>query len=150
LIGYNSRLDEIQAAVLRVKLPHVDRWNQRRRQVARAYGAALADAPAICLPAPVAGADHVYHQFVVRAAHRDALRQALADDAVATAVYYSRPLHLQPCFADLRYGAGAFPAAELAAEQVIALPVSPALSTRQVRRIADSMIKFYQTRSQPI
>jgi dTDP-4-amino-4,6-dideoxygalactose transaminase len=140
LIGYNSRLDEIQAALLRVKLPHVDRWNQQRRKVAGWYNAALAGIPAVSVPTPSANAAHVYHQFVVRAAERDELRQFLGDAAVATAVYYPRPLHRQPCFADREHHQGPLPAAELAAQQVLALPISPSLSAEQLRYIVDCIV----------
>jgi dTDP-4-amino-4,6-dideoxygalactose transaminase len=141
-IGYNSRLDEIQAAILRVKLPHVDRWNQQRRDAAAGYQAGLSDVPWLTLPTDTSAADHVFHQFVVRASRRDELRQSLAERGIATAVYYPRPLHLQPCFGDLGYGQGQLPAAELAARQVVALPMSPGLPADQLTRISETIVRF--------
>lgn len=143
-IGGNFRLDALQAAVLRVKLAHVARWNEARRAHAMHYRELLAAAklpPELRLP--VSQPSHVYHQFVIRAPRRDSLRAFLAEAGVATEIYYPEPLHLQPCFAELGYRAGAFPVAERACGEVLALPIQPALDPRAQERIVDRVAAFY-------
>jgi dTDP-4-amino-4,6-dideoxygalactose transaminase len=148
-IGLCSRLDALQAAVLGAKLPLLDGWNARRRAIAGCYAAAFeerglagrAGAPLV-LPAP-AGAAHVFHQYVVRAPRRDALRAHLAAAGVGTGVYYHLPLHRQPALAVLGHAPGSFPEAERAAAEVLALPMYPALTAAQVARVVDAVAKFY-------
>src|SRR5437870_2594194 len=111
LHGYNSRLDEIQAAILRVKLPHLNAWNQRRRQIAERYGAGLAGLP-LELPATAANNTHVYHVYAVLSDRRDALQQFLDERGVPTIIYYPKPLHLQQVYRDLGYHEEDFPVAE--------------------------------------
>jgi dTDP-3-amino-3,4,6-trideoxy-alpha-D-glucose transaminase len=131
--GANSRLDELQAAFLRVKLPHVDAWNGRRRALAAAYRAAL---PASLPLLHVAeGADPCWHLLVVRAARRDALRAALAGAGVETLVHYPVPPHLQPAYAG-RFPEGAFPAAERLAREVVSLPIGPHLAEADAAAVA--------------
>jgi dTDP-4-amino-4,6-dideoxygalactose transaminase len=149
-IGLCSRLDELQAAALGAKLPHLDAWNTRRRAVAAAYTAQLtacgladrAGAPLV-LPAP-AGEAHVFHQYVVRARERDALRAHLAAAGVGTQVYYATPLHLQPALAHLGVTRGALPQAERAATEVLALPIYPALTPAQVDTVVEAITRFYR------
>ncbi|HYZ19507.1 MAG TPA: DegT/DnrJ/EryC1/StrS family aminotransferase [Gaiellaceae bacterium] len=120
LAGYNSRLDEVQAAMLRVLLPHVDGWNRLRREAAARYDA-LGLGEACDLPADEPG--HVYHMYVVRSSERDRIAEALADAEIASAAYYRTPLHLQPALADLGHREGDFPVTERASRENLALPL---------------------------
>jgi dTDP-4-amino-4,6-dideoxygalactose transaminase len=136
-IGMNSRLDELQAAVLRVKLPHLERWNELRRLVAARYRAAFEGLSGITPPRDVDGSRHVYHQFTVRVAERDRVRERLSADHIQTMVYYPVPLHLQRAHRELDYAEGAFPAAEAAAREVLSLPIYPELSINDQRTVID-------------
>jgi len=126
VIGYNSRLDSLQAAILRVKLPHIDAWSAARRQVAATYRELLADVPGLTLPAEAPWAHHVYHQYTVRVAggRRDAVQQALTEAGIGTMVYYPVPVHRLPVYQALRVSA---PEAEAAAGEVLSLPIWPQL-----------------------
>jgi dTDP-4-amino-4,6-dideoxygalactose transaminase len=141
LVGGNFRLDTIQAAALRVKLPHLDRWNARRRAIAARYDEELAGV--LATPRAVWGrAHHAYHQYVVRAAgreQRDAVQRALAAKGIETAVFYPVPLHLQACFAALGYRPGALPESERAAAETLALPIFPAMSEGQQELVVDAI-----------
>ncbi|MDB4979597.1 MAG: hypothetical protein JWM82_349 [Myxococcales bacterium] len=141
-IGGNFRLDELQAALLRVKLPHLPRWTERRRAHARLYRAALAGLP-LRLPPDDAGC--VWNQFVVRVGdgRRDALSRALAARRIATAIYYPTPLHLQPALAGLGHRAGAFPEAEAAAGDVLALPVAAELDDGAIERVCVAVRAYF-------
>ncbi len=136
-LGFNSRLDEIQAAVLRVKLRHLAEWNARRRAIAARYREALAGL-GIGLPAEPPGCLHVYHQFTIRVPDRDTIQRRLADLGVRTTVYYPLPLHLQPMFRDLGYRAGDFPEAERACREVLSLPIYPELTDAQVDEVVEA------------
>jgi dTDP-4-amino-4,6-dideoxygalactose transaminase len=135
-LGGNFRLDELQAALLRVKLPHLPRWTSRRRAHAALYRERLAGVPGLALPPEDPAC--VWNQFVVRVGggRRDALADALAARGLATAVYYPTPLHLQPALADLGHRAGDFPEAEAAAAEVLALPVAAELEADAIDRVA--------------
>lgn len=135
VVGYNSRLDELQAAILRIKLPHVEAWNERRREAAQRYRDLLGDVPGLSLPAQRAEAHHVFHQFTVRVAsgRRDAVQRALADAGVASVVYYPVPLHRLPPYAA---GAASLPESEAAAREVLSLPMGPGLDPATQQRIA--------------
>ena len=158
--GWNSRLDAIQAAILRVKLKYVEEWNDARRQRAATYhqlfaGAGLTaaekttaaertESPApIQLPQTSPQAHHVFHQYVVRAYRRDELREFLTARKIGTEIYYPIPLHLQPCFVYLGYLEGDFPEAERAAKEVLALPMFPELTEEEQRRVVESIADFY-------
>jgi dTDP-4-amino-4,6-dideoxygalactose transaminase len=150
-LGWNCRLDAIQAAVLRVKLPHVEKWNQQRRERAGAYDrlltqsgltSATGDSPVRVL-STTPHAHHVYHQYVIRAQHRDQLRQFLADRKIGSEVYYPVPLHLQPAFAYLGYREGDLPESERAAKEVLALPMFPELSEDEQQWVVESIAEFY-------
>jgi dTDP-4-amino-4,6-dideoxygalactose transaminase len=130
-VGTNSRLDTIQAAVLKVKLPYLDGWNAARRAHAAAYAEALADVDAVQTPVTDPANEHIFHQYTVRTARRDHLVAHLKSRGVGCAVYYPRPLHLQPCFASLGYREGQFPEAERASREVVSLPVYPELTSDQ-------------------
>jgi len=153
-MGANSRLDALQAAVLRVKLQHVVEWNQRRNQVAEGYGRLLAKAglsaprsaaqPAAVQPPHVQGeAYHAWHQYVIRAERRDDLRHFLAERGIGTEVYYPIPMHLQQCLVYLGYAEGSFPEAERAAREVLALPMFPELEPDEQEYVVAAMAQFY-------
>lgn len=150
-IGWNSRMDAIQAAILRVKLPHVEKWNQQRRERAMEYHQLLAEAGLLSptTEAPVRlletspHAYHVFHQYVIRAQRRDDLRKFLAERKIGTEIYYPLPLHLQPCFAYLGHREGDLPESERAAREVLALPMFPELTTDEQRWVVESIAEFY-------
>jgi dTDP-4-amino-4,6-dideoxygalactose transaminase len=150
-LGWNCRLDAIQAAVLRVKLPHVETWNRKRREHAAAYDllltqsgliSATGDSPVRVLTRSP-HAHHVYHQYVIRAQRRDELRQFLTDRKIGTEIYYPIPLHLQPVFAYLGYCAGDLPESERAAREVLALPMFPELTDEEQQWVVESIAEFY-------
>jgi len=155
-IGWNSRLDAVQAAVLRVKLKHIDDWNQRRRIVACRYhgmfaaaGLVQAEAHSVNQQAPIAllsslpEAHHIYHQFVVRTWRRDELRSFLSKKGIGSEIYYPVPLHLQECFAYLGCRAGDLPESERAAKEVLALPIFPELREDEQQRVVGAIAEFY-------
>ncbi len=137
--GWNSRLDEIQAAVLRVKLRHLDRWKAARQAHAARYNTLLGRLPGVVTPQVPAHAEHVYHQYTVRVPQRDLVQQALAARGIASAVYYPVPLHLQPLYAALGYKRGVLPVAERASQEVLSLPIYPELAAEQIERVADAL-----------
>jgi dTDP-4-amino-4,6-dideoxygalactose transaminase len=156
-IGANSRLAALQAAVLRVKLKYLPRWNDARRERARLYGELLA-AAGLVAPSTTSGgraqspvcplttrpeAHHIFHQYVLRVHRRDELRTFLAERGIATEVYYPIPLHLQPCFAYLGYREGDLPVSEQAAREVLALPIFPELAEDEQRRVIAVIADFY-------
>lgn len=128
--GYNSRLDEIQAAVLRVKLPYLDGWNARRQELAARYHSLLADSDLV-LPVVVAGREHVYHLYVVRSRERDALQRHLSACGVGTLIHYPTPVHRQAAYADAGVPLGALPVSEQVASEVLSLPLFPEMSVAQ-------------------
>ena len=148
-LGWNCRMDAMQAAILRVKLPHIEIWNQQRRQRAATYDRLLADAGLVSSDSAVRPlqtsphALHAFHQYVIRAARRDELRKFLGDRKIGTEVYYPVPLHLQPCFAYLGYMAGDLPEAERAAGEVLALPMFPELTEGEQKCVVESIAEFY-------
>jgi dTDP-4-amino-4,6-dideoxygalactose transaminase len=152
-VGANSRLDSIQAAVLRVKMPHLAKWNEARRERARTYGRLLSSAGltkiATDSAAPVVllktlpGAHHIYHQYVIRVRDRDKLRAFLGERGIGSEIYYPIPLHLQKCFAYLGYAPGDLPESERAALDVLALPMFPELEEDEQRHVVDSIAEFY-------
>jgi dTDP-4-amino-4,6-dideoxygalactose transaminase len=146
LIGGNFRIDELQAAVLNVKLPHLDAWTSARQRNAAFYDGAFAKAKLsahVRTPYAVPGGRHIYNQYVIRAHNRDKLRQHLAERSVGSEIYYPVPLHLQQCFDYLGHGAGAFPHAEGAAQETVALPIYPELVPEQLQYVVDTIARFY-------
>jgi len=144
-IGFNSRLDALQAAVLRVKLPHLDSWSQGRQKNADRYRARLAS---LSIPVTAAKAAsyqtrHIYNQFVIRAERRDALQAHLKDQGVGSEVYYPQPLHLQPCYAFLGHRAGDFPVSEKLAAESLALPVHSDLAREDIDYVCQTIQGFY-------
>jgi len=147
-IGGNFRIDELQAAVLNVKLPHLDDWTAGRQRNAAFYDGAFRAAglgDAVTPPAPAGAGRHIYNQYVVRVRDRDALRQHLAERGVGSEIYYPVPLHLQQCFAYLEHRAGDFPEAERAARETLALPIYPELTERQLQYVVDTIADFYRS-----
>jgi len=150
-MGWNCRMDAIQAAVLRVKLQHVQKWNELRREHATTYDRLLTAAgltsrrtPApVVLPKSVPGAVHVFHQYVVRAVRRDELRKFLAERQIGTEVYYPIPLHLQPAFAYLGYREGDLPESERASKEALALPMFAELTEDEQKRVVAEIASFY-------
>jgi len=157
-IGWNSRLDSIQAAVLRVKLKYIDQWNTRRREIAARYDKLLVEI-GLASPATRGGwaakepvrllctlpqAHHIYHQYVIRAMRRDDLRQHLSAHGIGSEVYYPVPLHMQDCFNYLGYRAGDLPHTELAAKEVLALPIFPEITDEEQQRVVEAIREFYR------
>ena len=134
-IGWNSRLDEIQSAVLRVKLRHLEEWNQQRRGHAANYDRLLQRLPEIVTPRLAGWGEHVFHQYTIRVPQRDAAQRALAEQGITTGVYYPVPLHLQPAYASLAYKPGSLPESEGAAAEVLSLPIYPELSHDQIAQV---------------
>jgi dTDP-4-amino-4,6-dideoxygalactose transaminase len=140
VVGVNSRLDALQAAVLRVKLGRLAAWNARRQALAAVYHERLAKVPAVePLPAPAEPESHVYHLFVVRSAERDRLRAALTARGIETGLHYPIPVHLQPGWRHLGHHAGDFPVSEEAAHRVLSLPIYPHMSVEAVHRVCDAI-----------
>jgi dTDP-4-amino-4,6-dideoxygalactose transaminase len=157
-IGWNARMDSIQGAVLRIKLRHIEQWNQRRRDIAAAYDGLLqragltggrgisthvdASRP-LALPATAPEAKHIFHQYVIRAHSRDGLREFLHERNIGCEIYYPVPLHLQQCFAYLGYKPGDFPESERACLEVLALPIFPELTEAEQKQVVAAIAEFY-------
>ncbi len=146
LLGMNSRLDSLQAAILLVKFKHLEAMARARRSNADRYRQLFRQAgleKLIVLPVQPEGRHHVYNQFVIRTPQRDQLREHLRHRGIPSEIYYPSPLHLQPAFADLGYGAGAFPESEEASRQVLALPVFPQMTEEQQKIVVDGTAEFF-------
>ncbi len=141
--GWNSRLDEIQAAILRVKLRYLREWERARRSHAAMYSKLLAPIESVRTPEIPTGYEHVFHQYTIRVPRRDELQKFLSERKIGNAVYYPVPLHLQQIYAKLGHGKGTFPRAEGAAAEVLSLPMFPELQPEQVRRVAETIAEFY-------
>jgi dTDP-4-amino-4,6-dideoxygalactose transaminase len=149
-LGWNTRMDAIQAAVLRVKLKYIDEWNRQRGERAALYKKLLADTgllaktnSSIAMLDVASQVSHVFHQFVVRAQRRDSLREFLGERKIATEIYYPLPLHLQPALTYLGFRQGDFPEAEQAAREVLALPMFPELGEEEQKWVVESIAEFY-------
>ena len=142
LRGINSRLDELQAAILRAKLRHLDEWNEARRARARLYDGLLAGS-SVTTPTEMDYARHVYHLYVVRCPHRDGLKSYLAEHGVGTAIHYPVPIHLQEAYHDLGYRRGDFPVTEACADEILSLPMYPELQENEVREVSE-LVKGYE------
>jgi len=143
IVGYNSRLDALQAAVLRAKLPYLESWSAARRRNAAYYDAAFADLPEVVTPYIDPANTSIYNQYTIRVPQRDALQAHLKDRGIGCSVYYPLPLHLQPCFAYLGYQHGQCPESERAALEVLSLPVFPELSTVQLDEVIGAVRAFF-------
>ncbi len=139
--GWCSRLDEVQAAILRVKLKRLAEWNGARRRHAAIYNEML-EGCGLALPCELPGDEHVWHQYTLRGERRDDLKQHLAADGIDSAVYYPGPLHIQPAYAKFGYKPGDMPEAEKTCREVLSLPVYPELPDDSVRRVAESVLRF--------
>jgi len=134
MVGRNSRLDELQAAILRVKLGYLDKWNERRRHIAALYTALLGDSE-VLPPIELPDAQHIYHLYVIRCLQREALQKHLCERGVETAIHYPLPIHLQGAYRALNLGPGSFPVAERGAQEILSLPIYPELTDAKVRQI---------------
>ncbi|HIJ85554.1 MAG TPA: DegT/DnrJ/EryC1/StrS family aminotransferase, partial [Magnetococcales bacterium] len=137
--GFNYRMDGIQGAILGVKLRHLDTWNQSRRNHAARYDALLAPRGVVCPPVQKHG-HHVYHVYAVRIAQRDRVQKIMQERGIATNIHYPCPVHLQPAYADLGYGPGAFPESEAAGREFLSLPMFPELTESQIDAVCDVMM----------
>jgi dTDP-4-amino-4,6-dideoxygalactose transaminase len=140
--GWNSRLDEIQAAILRVKLRHLSNWQRARQSHAAEYYRLFSQLPGVMPPLAPEGFEHVYHQYTIRVEQRDALQKFLSERKIGSTVYYPYPLHLQPLYASLGYKAGDFPHSERAAREVLSLPMYPELLKAQIARVVETIAEF--------
>lgn len=143
MVGTNSRLDALQAAVLRVKLTHLDAWSTARRANAARYDEALAEVAEVLRPSVVDGHHHVYNQYTIRCRRRDDLRAALADQGIGSGVYYPVPLHLQQCFSSLGGRRGQLPVSEQLCGEVLSLPIFPELGADRLDRVAEAIQGFF-------
>lgn len=146
LVGYNSRLDALQAAILRAKLPHLAEWTKARQRIAARYDELLRDIEGIKLPHRAPNRTQIFHQYTVRVpgGKRDALRAYLAERGIGTEVYYPLPLHLQPCFRHLGYREGDLPESERASREVLSFPMFPELTDEELEYVAGAIKRFYE------
>lgn len=145
--GYNGRLDSIQAGLLHVKLTHLSKWNERRREVAFEYNRLLAGNDAILCPYEPSWSEAVYHLYVIRTADRDGLISFLKEKGIGTGIHYPIPLHLQRAYKSLNYASGDFPITERVASEIVSLPLFPQLTSVQQRRVAEEIVAFSRNRS---
>lgn len=143
-VGTNSRLDTLQAALLLAKLPHLASWSAKRREHAAWYTRAFSGVGAVRAPVVDPANEHIFHQYTLRVERRDELQAHLKEQGIGHAVYYPIPLHLQPCFAHLKYSAGRLPRAERASHEVISLPIYPELTDAQKHAVVDAVKSFYK------
>lgn len=141
--GTNSRLDEVQAAILRIKLKYLAKHNERRREIARLYGRYLDGIEEVKTPSCESQRQHVFHLYVIRCKHRDRLKKYLSKKAVETEIHYPIPLHLQKAFKYLGHRKGDFPLAEKLSNEILSLPMFPALEKREIKTICNSIKDFY-------
>jgi dTDP-4-amino-4,6-dideoxygalactose transaminase len=139
--GFNSRLDTLQAVVLQAKLAHLARWNELRRQAAARYDALLSSVPEVRVPMVMPGNEHIYHLYVVRTPRRDELLKSLHASGIGAGVHYPTPIHLQGAFKHLGHRAGDFPVAELAAKEILSLPLFPEITAEQQERVVGELRK---------
>ncbi len=142
--GFNHRLDTMQAAVLKVKLPHLDDWNASRRRAAATYNDLLRDLPLIT-PLTPAYAEHIFHLYVIRVHNREALMEHLKSKGIASGLHYPIPIHVQPAYTELGYKAGDFPITEAYAENILSLPMYPELDDDKVAYVVDAIREFFQS-----
>jgi dTDP-4-amino-4,6-dideoxygalactose transaminase len=145
VVGANFRMDALQAAILRVKAPHLAAWTEARRVNASRYARLFRDAglaERVVLPVEPTGYRHIFNQFVIRTADRDGLKAHLDDRGIGNEIYYPVPFHLQPCFAHLGYRPGDFPVAERAARESLAIPIYSELTLPQQQTVVDAIAEF--------
>ena len=146
--GWNNRLDELQAAILRVKLRHLPKWQRARQAHAAEYTRYFSQIPGVMPPLAPEGYEHVYHQYTIRVEDRDALQRLLAEQKIGSTVYYPVSLHLQPLYASLGYKRGDLPHAEHASQEVLSLPMYPELRPQQLKRVAETVVEFARSEGQ--
>jgi dTDP-4-amino-4,6-dideoxygalactose transaminase len=139
--GFNNRLDTMQAAVLKVKLPHLDDWNASRRRAAATYADLLADLPLV-MPSTADYAEHIFHLYVVRVSNREALMDHLRSKGIASGLHYPIPIHLQPAYSELGYSRGDFPVTEAYADTIVSLPIYPELDDAKVAYVVEAIREF--------
>jgi dTDP-4-amino-4,6-dideoxygalactose transaminase len=146
-VGVNSRLDTLQAAILRVKLAHLDAYHLSRQEAAAWYDATLSDLPGVSVPKRSAFSSHIFHQYTLRlpASRRDALRHFLQEKEIPSMVYYPVPLHLQKAYLDLGYAAGDLPVSEALCNQVLSLPMHTELGKDQLEYISEQIVQFFKS-----
>jgi dTDP-4-amino-4,6-dideoxygalactose transaminase len=153
MIGINSRLDAIQAAILLVKFRHLEKWTEERQRRAEQYRSIFQDllpsVPNLRLPTIQYGNRHIFHQYVIRVPERDQLRQFLVESGIGTDIYYPLPLHLQECYSFLKYQRGDFPVSEKVAEEALALPIYPELTEDQQMFVVEKIKAFYKKNARP-
>ena len=142
-VGFNSRLDALQAAVLLAKLPHLSHWSAGRRANAAYYDSGFADVPEIRTPFVDPANESIFNQYTIRVTERDRLQRYLKDKGIGSSVYYPLPLHLQPCFQYLGYREGQFPESELAAKEVLSIPIFPELTSAQLDEVVGTVRAFF-------
>jgi dTDP-4-amino-4,6-dideoxygalactose transaminase len=142
-IGYTSRLDTVQALVLLCKLPHLDAWNAQRRELAARYEAGLANIGDIRLPPVPAGSEPVWHLYVLRTARRDELAAHLRSQGIGVGLHYPQPPHLSPAYAELGFGAGAFPLTEALSRELLSLPLFPGMTDEQLDTVVAAVTRFF-------
>jgi dTDP-4-amino-4,6-dideoxygalactose transaminase len=142
ILGWNGRLDELQAAVLKIKLPYLDDWNDQRRQIASFYNQSLSKFELIT-PRESADNRHVYHLYVVRSPIREQLRAALADRNIGTGIHYPVPIHLQKAFREFGDQEGSLPVTEGVVAEILSLPIYPELTTEQANQVVEAIQTFY-------
>lgn len=142
VIGFNGRLDALQAAILRVKLRHLESWNEKRRATASYYSSVLKEH--VKVPVERDGFRHVYHQYSVLTDRRDELYEYLMERKIPTAIYYPLPLHLQEVFGEFGYGPGDFPVTEETSRRILSLPIFPEMTTAERTKVADTVINFFK------
>ena len=144
VIGYNMRMDEMQAAFLSVKLKYLDAWTQQRQQIASWYNEALKNAGDLILPFTTPGATHVYHLYVVRTKYRDQLQKYLAENNIGTLIHYPVPPHLQKAYEHLNLQSGSFPIAEALADTCLSLPIWPGMEKKHIEFVASAILTFFK------
>lgn len=143
MIGYNSQIPSLQAAILSYELKFIEGWEKRRTKIANMYINELADVKHVELPKLNPGSSHTYHKFVIKAKNRDALRKALEENSIQTKIHYQTPLPFQPCMKPFVNDLGAFPVAKRICQEVLSLPIYPTLCDTEVKKITDTIIQFY-------
>lgn len=149
MLGWNGRLDELQAAVLRIKLPHLDGWNEKRRKTAAAYHEALGSASkerelSLLLPVEASDRRHVYHLYVIRSLDREGLRSHLNEHNIGTGIHYPVPVHLQKPFMEFGSGEGSLPVTERVVNEILSLPMYPELKPEQIEQVIGEILRFYR------
>ena len=141
--GYNHRMDEIQAAILKVKLNYLNSWNEQRQKHAEQYRSAIAHIPQVHVNPPMEYSDHVYHLFIVEVENRDAVQQYLKEQGITTLIHYPIPIHLQKAYESLGYKEGDFPVSEYLAKRILTLPMYAELKSEQIEYVCESLKSFY-------